>query len=61
MRWIYKLALQIRPLFWKHQVEHELSDELRFYLEKLIEEKATKGMAPEEARFAALRELGGLE
>jgi predicted permease len=42
-------------------VERELSDELRFHLEKLIEEKATKGMTPEDARYAALRELGGIE
>src|SRR5208337_1355899 len=61
MRWTYKLPLRLRSLFRKTGVERELDDELRFHLEKLIEEKAGKGMAPEEARCAALRELGGVE
>ena len=61
MRWIYKLPLRLRSLFRKSRVEKELSDELRFHLEKLIEEHAAKGMTPDEARYAALRELGGVE
>src|SRR6266581_3633957 len=61
MRWIYKLPLRFRSLFRKGLVERELTDELRFHLEELVEEKVTKGMTPEEARYAALRELGGLE
>jgi putative ABC transport system permease protein len=61
MRWIYKLPLRLRSLFRKTGVERELDDELRFHLEKLIEEKAGKGMTSEEARYAALRELGGVE
>jgi predicted permease len=61
MRWIYKIPLRIRSLFERRRVEQELSDELRFHLEKLIEEKVAKGMTPKGARYAALRELGGLE
>jgi predicted permease len=61
MRWIYKFPLRLRSLFRKSRVEQELSDELRFHLEKLIEEKVAKGMTPEEARYAALREIGGVE
>src|SRR5208337_4448027 len=61
MRWIYKLPLRLRSLFRKSRVEQELSDELRFHLEKLIEDNVRKGMTPEEARYAALRELGGVE
>src|SRR6266567_3123312 len=59
MRWLYKLPLRFRSLFRKSTVERELSDELRFHLEKLIEERIAKGMTPAEARYAALRELGG--
>ncbi len=55
MRWFYKLRLRFRSLFRKGRVEQELSDELRLHLKKLIEEKVAKGMAPEEARYAALR------
>jgi predicted permease len=61
MRWFYKLPLRFRSLFRKSRVERELSDELRFHLEKLIQEKVTQGMSREEARYAALRELGGVE
>jgi predicted permease len=61
MRWLYKLPLRLRSLFNRGRVEEELSDELRFHLERLIEEQAAKGMTLEEARYAALRELGGME
>src|SRR5438876_7495467 len=61
MRWLYRLPLRFRSVFRKSTVEQELSDELRFHLEKLIEKKVAKGMTPDEARYAALRELGGLE
>src|SRR5205823_10281738 len=61
MRWFYKLPLRFRSLFRKGRVEQELTDELRFHLGKLTEEYVTKGMTPEEARYVALRELGGVE
>jgi putative ABC transport system permease protein len=61
MRWFYKLPLRLRSLFHKAQVDQELSDELRFHLEKLTQERIAKGMTPEQARYAALRELGGVE
>lgn len=61
MRWLYKLPLRIRSLFKRARVEQELTDELRFHLEKLVEEKAAKGMSAEDARYAALRELGGVD
>ena len=60
-RCLYKLPLRFRSLFRKSTVEQEVSDELRFHLEKLIEEKVAKGMPAEEARYAALRELGAVE
>jgi len=61
MRWPYKLPLRLRSLFKRGRVEQELSEELRFHLERLTEENVAKGMMPEEARYAALRELGGVE
>jgi putative ABC transport system permease protein len=60
-RWFYKLPLRFRSLFRRGCVEGELSDELRFHVEKLTEESFAKGMTPEEARYAALRELGGVD
>jgi predicted permease len=61
MRWLYKLPLRLRSLLRRGRVEQELSDELRFHLEKLMEENVGKGMTPDEARYAALSELGRLE
>ena len=61
MRWIYTFPLRLRSLFRKSHVEQELNDELHFHLERLIEEKVGKGITPEEARYAALREVGGVE
>jgi putative ABC transport system permease protein len=60
-RWIYKLPLRLRSLFRKRRVEQELTDELRFHLDNLIEQNVSKRMEPQEARSAALRELGGVE
>ena len=60
-RWLYKFPLRFRSLFRKGRVELELSDEIRFHLGKLTEEHVAKGMTLEEARYAALRELGGVE
>src|SRR5260370_27821728 len=61
MHWSYKLRLRFRSLFRKSRVELEMNEELGFHLGNLIEEKVARGMTPEEARSAALRELGGLE
>ena len=60
MRWIYKLPLRLRSLFRKKRVEQELSDELRFHLEKLVEQNIINGMTAEQARYAALREFGNV-
>ena len=61
MRWHHKIALRFRSLLRRRAIEQDLSDELRFHLEKSIESAAAKGQSTEEARYAALRELGGLE
>jgi putative ABC transport system permease protein len=61
MRWIYKIPLRLRSLFRKKRAEEELSEEMQFHLEKLIEANIVNGMSAEEARYAALREFGGVE
>src|SRR5215470_3114969 len=59
--WFYTLPLRLRSLFRRRQVEQELDEELRYHLERQIEEHIAKGMTPEEARYAALRAMGGIE
>jgi predicted permease len=48
-----------RNLFHKARKEQELTEEIDAYLEMLIEQKVKERLAPEEARRAALIELGG--
>lgn len=60
MHWFNKLKLRARSLTRRGDVESELSDELRFHLDQQIEENIARGMPPEEARYAALRTVGGI-
>ncbi len=59
--WFYTVPLRLRSLFRRRQVEQELDEELRYHLERQIEEHIAKGLTPIEARYAALRALGGIE
>jgi putative ABC transport system permease protein len=59
--WFYTVPLRLRSLFRRRQVEQDLDEELRYHLDRKIEECVAKGMTPEEARYAALRAMDGLE
>jgi len=50
-----------RNLFRKARKERELAEEIDAYLELLVEQKINEGLDPDEARRAALIELGGRE
>jgi hypothetical protein len=56
-----RLSSLWRNLFHKSRTEQELTEEIDAYLEMLIEQKINEGLAPAEARRAALIELGGKE
>jgi macrolide transport system ATP-binding/permease protein len=59
--WMYTLPLRLRSLFRRERVEAELDEEMRYHLDRLIEANVAAGMSEEEARFAALRAMHGLE
>jgi putative ABC transport system permease protein len=59
--WFYTVPLRLRSLFRRAQVEQELDEELRYHIERQIEEHIAKGMTLDEARYAALRAMGGVE
>src|SRR5262245_44257752 len=59
--WFYTAPLRLRSLFRRAQVEQELDEELRYHLERQIEEHIAKGMTEEESRYAALRAKDGGE
>lgn len=55
-----KVRLRLRSLFRRTNVDFELDAELRFHLDQLVEENISSGMAPDEARRAAQRTIGGI-
>ena len=61
MQFFDKLRLRLRSLLRRGQVERELEAELRFHLERQIEENVAEGMTPREARAAALRTFGAVQ
>jgi predicted permease len=58
---IGRLRTFLRSVLDRKRVERELDEEMRFHLEKLIEENLAAGMDGETARLAALSSFGGLE
>jgi hypothetical protein len=60
MRTLQRFRLRPRSLFGRARVERELADQLSFHIEQQIAENRAAGMPADEARFAALRLLGGV-
>src|SRR4051794_25405054 len=56
-----RIAAFLRNVFRKGDVEQELSDELAYALDALVEKKITQGLSEVEARRQAAIELGGVE
>ncbi len=61
MSFIRNLASGLRALFRKEQVEQEMDEELRAYLDAAVKEKMRAGMTHAEARRAARVEMGSVE
>src|ERR1044072_6629325 len=61
MSLMHRLVSLGRNLLRKDRVEQDFTQEIQAYLEMLIEAKITEGFSPQEARRAALIELGGVE
>jgi putative ABC transport system permease protein len=59
--WIYTLPLKLRLLFQRRDVDQELDEELHYHIESKTEAYIAKGLSAEEARRAALIDLGGVE
>lgn len=59
--WRFTVPLRLRSILRGRRAERELDEELQFHLEHKIEEGIANGLSPEEARYAALRAMDGLE
>ncbi|HME00681.1 MAG TPA: ABC transporter permease [Terriglobia bacterium] len=58
---LMRIGRVLRLLLRKEQSEQQLDEEMRFHLQRQIEQNIASGMNPEEARLAALRLFGGVE
>ena len=59
--WWFTAPLRLKSIFRRRRVERELDEELQFHLEHKIEEGIADGLSPEEARYRAMRAMGGLD
>ena len=59
--WIYTVPLRMRSLFRRRHVEHEMEEELDFHVDQLSAQYLARGMSAQDARTAALRDIGGVE
>jgi putative ABC transport system permease protein len=60
-RWLRRLTLRLRTLVQPDRVERELEEEFQFHIEQRAELEIAKGLSPEEARYAAVRAMDGVE
>jgi|SRR5579872_1745742 len=61
MRLMRSLRLGLRSLLHRSQAEADLKDELQDYVEHQTGRYIESGLSPEDARIAALRDVGGVE
>src|SRR5262245_24747809 len=59
--WRYIVPLRLRSLLRREQIEQELDEELRYHVDRKIDEYIAKGLTPEEAQSAAMRGMRGIE
>jgi predicted permease len=61
MKFLFRITSVLRNLFGKQQVESQLDDEVRAYVDLLTDERIAAGMSASEARRTAQAEFGGVE
>lgn len=59
-RWLTGLRVALPSVIRRKRVEEELDEELQYHLERQIDDGLSAGLAPEEARYAALRAMGAI-
>src|SRR5260370_17598421 len=61
MKWRQQLLARFHSLFRKAELDTEMDAEMRSHIEMQTGENIEAGMAPDEARYAALRQFGWTE
>src|SRR5262245_52751908 len=60
MKWFNILMARLRALFRRERVLRDIEEELRVHVEIETETNIKRGMAPDEARAAALKSFGAM-
>jgi predicted permease len=60
-RWLDRLRIALRTGIRRRRVEDELDEELQSHLEREIDDRVSRGVPPDEARYAAMRAMGAIE
>ena len=58
MRWLERFRMAMLMLFRRKAQNARLNDELAFHLDQQVKENIARGLAPDDARYAALRAFG---
>jgi predicted permease len=61
MRVLTILRQRLRSLFSRRTVDDELDEEMRYHVQRDIDEQVARGVNPDDARYAALREFRDFE
>jgi putative ABC transport system permease protein len=61
MNWKRKLPFWVQAISRKRDLDADMAEEMRSHIELQTQENLDAGMAPDEARYAALREFGWAE
>ena len=61
MNWFPQLLSRLRALFRKRELDAEMDEEMRSHIDMRTQQNIDSGMSPREARYAALRQFGGVE
>jgi putative ABC transport system permease protein len=56
-----RLRVALRSVFRRSRVEAELNEEVQYHVDRLIDQGLAAGLAPEDARRAAIRAMGAIE
>jgi putative ABC transport system permease protein len=61
MRFLTVLQLRLRSVFYRRKLDDDLNEELRYHLDRQIQEEVQRGVSPEEAHYVAVRSLRDIE
>ncbi|HYO84219.1 MAG TPA: ABC transporter permease [Bryobacteraceae bacterium] len=59
-RWLDAMPLWFSSIFRRRRLDAELDEELNLHVDYLVQTGIERGLSPDEARFAALRQMSGI-